>query len=388
MKIKKFIAPSMPEAMKQIRSELGSEAVILNSKIVQTGGFLGFFTKRKIEVIAAIDPTPKVPPQQTVKQKTPTIIRENLLKKTEQADTSKEKTMSVDANEQIELLQEITELKNLMRELQTNGRTNTTVYPDVLQQVSQLLIDQEIDPYIHNELMNELVEKWFTVDKKPTYPEVIKWLKELMVKRISHLPFGEISYHKKYINVVGPTGVGKTTTLAKMAAIAVLKHKKKVAFITTDTYRIAAIDQLKTYAKILCVPLEVCYTMEDFKQATEKFSNFDIVFIDTAGRNFRNQQYVDDLQQMIQFDNQMETLLVLSLTSKQKDMEAIYEQFSKIQINKLIFTKVDETANYGQIVNMIEKYDVGVAYLTNGQDVPDDILAVNPNVVTNTIVGD
>ena len=105
-----------------------------------------------------------------------------------------------------------------------------------------------------------------------------------------------MGFNKKYINIVGPTGVGKTTTLAKVAAETMLNQRKKVAFITTDTYRIAAIDQLKTYAKILNIPIEVAYNLEDFKRAADRFSHYDIVFIDTAGRNFRNEQYVKDLE--------------------------------------------------------------------------------------------
>jgi flagellar biosynthesis protein FlhF len=204
---------------------------------------------------------------------------------------------------------------------------------------------------------------------------------------MSPFSFGPINFSKKYINVVGPTGVGKTTTLAKIAAQAVLKYGKKVAFITTDTYRIAAIDQLKTYAKILNVPLEVTYTIDDFVKAKERFSHFDLILIDTAGRNFRNKQYVEDLKSVIGFDEDLETILVLALTSKYSDMLDIFEQFSSIKINKLIFTKVDETSKYGTIVNLILKNKIGVAYLTNGQNVPDDIFEASPESIANTVFG-
>ena len=167
------------------------------------------------------------------------------------------------------------------------------------------------------------------------------------------MPFGGVSFTKKYINVVGPTGVGKTTTLAKIAAECILKYKKRVAFITTDTYRIAAIEQLKTYANILNVPLEVCYNLNDFQQATRQFESYDMVFIDTAGRNFRNQKYVEDLRNIIDYNQDMETFLVLSLTAKQIDMEDIYKQFSLISIDKMIFTKADETSTYGAMFNII-----------------------------------
>ncbi|WML50512.1 hypothetical protein RCG23_04140 [Neobacillus sp. PS3-34] len=193
--------------------------------------------------------------------------------------------------------------------------------------------------------------------------------------------------HKKVYQRRRATGVGKTTTLAKIAADCVIKYKKKVAFITTDTYRIGAIEQLKTYAKILNVPLEVCYNIDDFKEASQKFEDYDIVLIDTAGRNFRNKQYVEDLQKIIDFNKDMETFLVLSLTAKQKDMEQIYRQFSIVNINKLIFTKADETSVYGPMINMIKDHQIGVSYVTNGQNVPDDMTSANPEVLINLLLG-
>ncbi len=197
----------------------------------------------------------------------------------------------------------------------------------------------------------------------------------------------EMGFNKKYINIVGPTGVGKTTTLAKVAAETMLNQRKKVAFITTDTYRIAAIDQLKTYAKILNVPIEVAYNLEDFKRAADRFSHYDIVFIDTAGRNFRNEQYVKDLGNIIDFSNDLETYLVLSLTSKQTDMDAIYRQFSTIPIKQVIFTKADETATYGSMINFIQRNQIAPFYITNGQNVPDDIVRATPTNIVNTILG-
>jgi flagellar biosynthesis protein FlhF len=257
----------------------------------------------------------------------------------------------------------------------------------MLQRVSTLLMEQEIDDSIQTDLMTKLLELWYKHNSQATKEEVDKWLYHLLFERVNEFEFGGISFDKQYINVVGPTGVGKTTTLAKIAANCVLKHEKKVAFITTDTYRIAAIDQLKTYAKILNVPIEVCYNMEDFKRAKEKFSDFDLVFVDTAGRNFRNQQYVDDLREVIDFSKQMETFLVLSLTAKMKDMREIYKQFSVIDIHRFIFTKVDETSQFGPMINLMTEFNKGVAYITTGQNVPDDIIDATPNEIVNIILG-
>lgn len=379
MKVKKFIAPNMPEAMKMIRNELGKDAVILNSKVVQKGGIFGFFTKKNIEVIAAVDPQP-IPKKQPVRKE----IQEQ---KVELKPASSIKPVEIQKTDD-ELLKEIKDLKEMLKGLSmNNGRDSFENYPGPLKDLNQFLSDQEIDLQLRKEIMGFLLEKWYVNKGEADFESITNWGKEYLVNSMSSLSFGAIDFSKKYINVVGPTGVGKTTTLAKIAAQAVLKYEKKVAFITTDTYRIAAIDQLKTYAKILNVPMEVTYTLDDFAKAKEKFSDFDLILIDTAGRNFRNKQYVEDLKSIIGFDDDLETILVLALTSKYSDMLDIFEQFTSIKIDKFIFTKVDETSKYGTIVNLIYKYKIGVAYLTNGQNVPDDIFEASPESIANTIFG-
>ncbi|WP_449619396.1 flagellar biosynthesis protein FlhF [Robertmurraya sp. Marseille-Q9965] len=386
MKVKKYVASSMPEAMKQIRSELGNDAVILNSKIVYTGGFLGFFRKKNIEVIAAMDQVGKMEPKVKEKPKLAPFSQpvKNVPNVKPQVLSTPEKRQERPSGD---LLNELAELKTMVKNMSITGQGGMS-YPVPLEGLNRELKNQEIEPYIREELMAVLLEKWYTFGAASSEEEVKAWCKALMKERISGPPYGEISFTKKYVNVVGPTGVGKTTTLAKIAADSILKFQKKVALITTDTYRIAAIEQLKTYAKILAVPLEVCYNLEDFRKACETFKDFDVVLIDTAGRNFRNEQYVMELKQILDYDNDMETFLVLSLTSKQNDMEEIYKQFSSIAINQFIFTKMDETSSYGAMYNMIDKYRIGAAYLTNGQNVPDDKMEASADVITNLILGD
>ncbi|MEF2095498.1 flagellar biosynthesis protein FlhF [Bacillus sp. CFBP9009] len=363
MKVKKYLAPSMNEAMKRIRAELGSDAVILSSKAVYNGGFLGLFKKRNIEVIAAIDPVSQ-PIQAVTKQKS-----KKLPSKLEMASHAPEPNEG--NRESADLLKEIEGLKDMIKSLQIYSTDKK--YPGKLEKIHEYLTEQEVDISLRSQIMDELLEKWFVFKQQSTDEEVQVWLEEAMLGILEKVENGKPGLQKKYINIVGPTGVGKTTTLAKVAAETMLKHDKKVAFITTDTYRIAAIDQLKTYAKILNVPIEVAYNLEDFKRAAERFSHYDFVFIDTAGRNFRNPQYVKDLNEIIHFTDEMETYLVLSLTSKQKDMEDIYRQFTAIPIKQVIFTKADETSTFGQIFNFIHTHKLGAAYITDGQNVPDDI---------------
>ncbi|MCM3400806.1 flagellar biosynthesis protein FlhF [Cytobacillus oceanisediminis] len=379
MKVKKFMAASMPDAMKQIRTELGKDAVILNSRVVYTGGVLGFFKKRNIEVMAALDANQESEQKPAVKPAAVPAHSDDYKGNAEDAQFSSLKTSD-------ELIREISSLKQMMSSLASSNQASP-VHPEAIRKAQFILDEQEIDKSVQDHVLQALLEKWYLRGANAKDSEIEAWLHEELIKQIEDIPFEGISFSKKYINVAGPTGVGKTTTLAKMAAECVIKHRKKAAFITADTYRIAAIDQLKTYASILNMPLEVCYTIEDFRQAADKLKEFDVVLIDTAGRNFRNKQYVEDLKNVIDFENEMETFLVLSLTSKQKDMEEIYNQFSIIDIDKLIFTKADETSTYGSMYNIIHKYKKGAAYITNGQDVPDDILMAGPEAIVKQLMG-
>ena len=291
------------------------------------------------------------------------------------------------------LQEELDELKTLIKSTNFNHNHVNDEKPDgiplpsTILKVKQMLVKQELSNLVIDELINRLMEEWYKQGRNLSYEEVVQFAKKLLIEQINGIPFGGITFNKKYINVVGPTGVGKTTTLAKIASLCILTYKKKIAFITTDTYRIGAIEQLKTYANILNVPVEVCYNSEDFQLATQKYASYDLVFIDTAGRNFRNAKYVEDLKNMIDFNQDIETYLVLSLTSKQIDIEEIIKQFSEIHIDKFIFTKADETATYGSMYNIIHRENKGVAYITNGQDVPDDLVMVTPEKIVDLIVG-
>lgn len=283
----------------------------------------------------------------------------------------------------------VKQLDEINQHVQAFGDLSSNVsfsIPTPIKKVVHQLAKHEIEKSIKDRLVKELVAKWYAAGENVQEPDVFKWAQQLLLTEISSYSFGEISLSKKYINVIGPTGVGKTTTLAKIAANIILKQQKTVGFITTDTYRIGAIEQLKTYATILDVPLEVCYSMEDFENATRKLENCDIILIDTAGRNFRNKKYVEDLMQVVDYKREMETLLVLSLTAKQKDLEEIYQQFSAIEIDSFIFTKLDETSSYGAMINLIVSCKKGVAYITTGQNVPDDIIQATPIELVNKII--
>lgn len=359
MKVKKIIASTMPEAMEKIRQELGEDAVILVSKNISTGGFFGLFAKKKIEVIAAIDER-----QKKIKTKAPAA-------------------MKVQAGQQEQAL--ISELRELKKELK-QMKKHSFVKHNQLFEVSQILQKHELHPALIDRINENLMKRYEQQQMRSIPLDVQKkWASEYLTELLNSRKIGGFQYEKRLLNIIGPTGVGKTTTIAKIAAKAVLKDNKKVAFITTDTYRIAAIEQLKTYAELLNVPVEVAYNLHDFKEANEKFRHYDLVIIDTAGRNFRDKQYVEQLKNIIDFNEEMETYLVLSLTSKYEDMREIIQRFNQFPIEKVIFTKKDETSSYGAIINVMDEFSLGLAYISDGQNVPEDIIEPSIDYIVESL---
>lgn len=354
MKMKKYTAETMVEAMKKIRADFGDDAVIISSNVVATKGFLGLFKKKSVEVVAGFD-EPALPiPAQAVAPSTP--VRQPI----EIQEESSEK-----------LQKELREMKQLLQQMQQTSTTHQ--FPEQLAPLIQTLEKQQVASMTIQQVATELFRKMKEDKRDYTNAELIEEATAWLLQQLRNLSFGGISYKKKYINVVGPTGVGKTTTIAKIAARALLEKKKKIGFITTDTYRIAAIEQLRTYANLLQAPVEVAYNHSDFQAAIEKLADRDLIFIDTAGRNYKESKFISDLQNLVDFSLEMETFLVLSMTSKEEDMRMIVDQFSAFPIEKFIFTKFDETNSIGPMYNLMKQYEIGTAYYTDGQEVPEDL---------------
>jgi flagellar biosynthesis protein FlhF len=361
MKVKKYVVASMPQAMKAIRSDLGEEAVILHSKQIRTGGFLGLFTKAKIEVLAAVDSGEKL------------SVKKN--------SSSPEPSME---DNQSFMKQQLSELNTLVSQMNQVPKVSSGSYPKAVEDVFAYLRLQEIDEAILKSIEAPMLEYYYL--HRPNSNQLMEWTKSWFGNQFKASEWS--GSFKKYVSVVGPTGVGKTTTLAKLAAKCVLEHNQKIAFITTDTYRISAIEQLKTYASILNAPLTICYNGADFKKALLEAEAYDVIFIDTAGRNFLEQQYVNDLKKIITFQEDLQTFLVLALTSKVSDMKAVYERFASLPVDHLIFTKQDETTRKGSLLNMLYHYGQRAAFTTNGQDVPEDVSAFKIKEFIDDVFGD
>ncbi|HEY4743937.1 MAG TPA: flagellar biosynthesis protein FlhF, partial [Desulfuromonadaceae bacterium] len=177
----------------------------------------------------------------------------------------------------------------------------------------------------------------------------------------------------RIIALVGPTGVGKTTTSAKLAAMYALNRGNKVALITMDIFRVGAVEQLKTYSRIMDIPLEVASTPKELEKAVEKHSECDLIIIDTAGRSHKDKEKLDEMKNFLENKIPIEVYLCLSATTKDRELEEILRRFGVFQISKVVFTKIDESESFGNMVNLLMKDNLQIAYFTTGQRVPEDI---------------
>ncbi|WP_444684186.1 flagellar biosynthesis protein FlhF [Alkalicoccus luteus] len=350
MRVKKYTAPSMGEAMARVKQDLGIHAVILHSRKRKTGGIFGLLAKTIVEVTAAHDPDPGVgKPQKTVNQV-------NRLKMEAPANAPDE---SISAGEM------------------------KISSPDAIGSWLQRLQKAGLGEAETEKIKDKLFRVWYSADAEPGAKALESAVKEAVSELIpTPVPAAEA----RYVQVFGPTGVGKTTTLAKLAAKTVLQDKKRAAFITADTYRIAAVEQLKTYAELLEIPVGVAYSAEDIQRFRNQFSDYDHVFIDTAGRNYRNTHYVNQLQDILGDDSDSERHLVLSATSKLEDMEAVVSQFAHAQPDSLILTKFDETVTAGAAISIACSAGIPVSVMTTGQNVPDDLLSADRDRLTDRLL--
>ncbi len=217
--------------------------------------------------------------------------------------------------------------------------------------------------------------------------KIEKTLKDLLRSRIvTSGPF-HMGHRKKVIMFFGPTGVGKTTTMAKLGAIYALRENRSVSFVTIDNYRIAATEQLKKYAEIMKIPVHVINDQKSFKDLIDREKS-EIIMIDTSGRSHRNELKISEIKSYADLvDYDFEKILCVSANTKKGDVADVFKAFDKIEFNSLIITKVDETSYVGNIIDIADKYNKPISYFTNGQEVPNDIVLADPDILVNMIMG-
>lgn len=305
-------------------------------------------------------------------------------------NTSKDNAKQQNHNEDKELIQQdFMELKNMISKVYDAVKVDyeNIKLSDIVKKYLKTLEDYEVDKVIVNEIKEKLIE---TLDGEKQQSDAIvrNTIYNVLGKYMKEPEPFTFTKDKKVIIVIGPTGVGKTTTIAKLAANMVLTEKKKVGLITSDTYRIAAVEQLKTYSEIIGVPLSIIYTPGEILNAIENYKEKELILVDTAGRSHKDKYQLMELKTLIKSSIDYEVYLVMSATTKFSDCIEIIKSYSFLDDYKLLFTKLDETSAFGVILNVAYITKKPISYITTGQSVPDDIEIADNGKIINCLLGD
>jgi len=376
MQIKRYDALSINEAMQKIKADMGQDAIVLSSRRLNG----------RIEVVAASDDNyeilkkSKVQKYEKEESDTFSIIR---------TDINELKSFIMDFKKQGGIYAELTEIKETMSLLfdvlgiQNNGRV-----PSSLSKVYYHLISAGVSKQRACALIEELKSDSRAEDPE-NYHYTLAAVEDMMKRSIasSYRNTGRNTKKKRISTFVGPTGEGKTTTLAKLAARCLFEDKLNVGIITMDTYRIGAVEQLKRYADIMDIPMEVASEKRELKKVLNKFTDKDVILVDTPGKSCGDESYLLKLKKCFAMDFSMETNLVLSMTSSQESMMDAVERFGIVNYNNIIFTKMDDSKKFGSIYNVIDHAGKPVFYVANGQNVPQDLNKMDPAKLARLIVG-
>ncbi|MGL5820794.1 MAG: flagellar biosynthesis protein FlhF [Sarcina sp.] len=361
MIIKKYLVSNMNEAMTRIRLELGKEAVIISQRNVRQKGILGFFSKKLIEVTAAKDNSLAEKKKEKESFNHLEAIKAVMEKEIVNRDNEKK-------HEKVTLIKDINSNANLYNEVQEMKRMLSGILtPNCENELEKLLLEEDVA----NEIIKDLIKDTSNIE------EIKSKLRSLI--KIENSPVQGRTV------LVGPTGVGKTTTIAKLAGKLSLIENKSVGLITIDTYRIGAVEQLKTYAQIMGIPFEVVMNIDEMDKALEKMKRCDVILVDTTGRSSKNIMQISELRVFIEKVKADNISLVVSSTTKNKDLKLIVESYKQLGYKDIIVTKIDETVSRGTILNIAYISDKPIRFLTTGQNVPNDIKECSKEEVVDSI---
>lgn len=486
MKIRQYTAPTIQEAILKIKVDLGPNAVILHSRKMKKGGFMGFFTQDVVEVLAA-DPgdakekstsngrnanpltaafdrsnepeksinwgspkdsdalelgpfgkramdreeapaserwDPPPPPREApntrpapeleaapvrpqpavaVAEIDPEPIVQSVAQRIEPPAAPPVVTQEPDPTpvpvvtmmpETERLVDEVSDLKATVTDLKAMMTTlagkleiaprSVAQFPTLMQKVYDRLLSLDVDPSIARGLVVYL-------QKEQPHLKVYEDLCDALETPIAGLlkvsgPIAPMPGERKIVSLVGPTGVGKTTTIAKLAANFALSRQAEMALFTIDTYRVAAIEQLKTYGDIIGLPVDVVLTPQSLKEALKQHQDKGLILIDTAGRSPYNRLHINELRSFLDVEPQVEAHLVLSATTRLADLKQIVKHFASTGVDRLIFSKTDETDIIGGAISIAHETGLPVSYITTGQSVPDDISVAEGETLARMLV--
>ncbi len=420
MVIKKYIAATENEAIALAKAELGEDVTIMNIKENNPKGLSKLFKKSSVEVTAAVDDVKKEqvrPESKTaaadfeklqqaldagrfkpasdsksarIEENKERLVRNNQIIRDNVVDIVSDK---IDPNNEIE--QKLNTLQDLIEKQMAASvkdeqqkydkkEDKNKVYLDLIR---RQLLDNDVEMSYIEQIIDDIKG---SIGSNSSLDNILAGVYQKIVLKIGQPHLIDTQNKKtRFIFFIGPTGVGKTTTIAKIASTMKLSKKVKVALVTSDTYRIAAVEQLRTYANILSIPLKVVYTAEEMENIRDELIDYDLVLIDTAGRSHNNVEQKEDLIKLLGAipQDEQEVYLVLSSTTKYKDLVRISQTYSEMTKYNLIFTKLDETDTIGNIYNLRVLTSAPLSYATWGQNVPDDIGKFNAQKIAKQLLG-
>lgn len=389
MLIKQFKAASKEEALQLAKQEMGKDVIITHIKSIEPKGIFRLFKKPVVEVTASVDEDIVYERQQGQMA----ALRPERQRFDVRLTPEEESPSAIE--QKLDSLQTMLEKQLMEQKRETKAepaeKENLTEKPspamDCVRMIYNQLVSSEVEEVFVNQIISEIEQ---SLKPDATVDTILSGIYQKLVLKLGQTKTLEIDEGKtRFVFFIGPTGVGKTTTIAKLASSLKLGKKAKIALFTADTYRIAAVDQLRSYASILNIPLRVIYSETEMKEAMEDYNGYDIVLVDTAGRSHKSREQRDDIEKLISSvpKERRETYLVLSATTKYHDLVKITEAYSEITDYNLVFTKLDETSCIGNILNIRMLTGAPLSYSTFGQNVPDDISKINPQSIAKQLLG-
>ncbi len=394
------------------KKELGDNVVIMNVKIVKRKGLMALFQPKMTEITVALEEekdTKSFPRANagsvrgavlqggrsvagggnSLRQDDSLEDRASIEQKLDNLQSLLVSRFQQSESERRELVaeEEAPDAEEALQEEEAEEREEVTQQQRFMKLLYNTMLESEVDEKYANQIVDEVD---VTGQSNLPFDYILGNVYQKMILKFGRAEgITQTEGHPRIVVFMGPTGVGKTTTIAKIASNYVVEEKRKVALLTADTYRIAAVDQLRTYANILEVPFRVIYSEEDTKEAIEEFGDYDYIFVDTAGHSHQNEEqlgHTKNLVEILQENGDSQVFLVLSATTKYRDLLKIVSRYNQITDFQLIFTKLDETEVLGNLLNLKLYTDKPIAFVTYGQNVPNDIELFNPQKTVKQIL--
>jgi flagellar biosynthesis protein FlhF len=356
MSIKTFKARTLPEALAMVRRELGPEATVLHARHYNRGWWGRLTGSHQVEIAARLEER----------------VESEFDYRNKYRDDFKNRVAT-----------QLDELEAKVEALQSCATAASSHrLPPAYFSAYTWLIDADIQQDVARELMAEARDALGDAADRHTIRHYVQQTIEQSFRTSGPIQVGR----GRLVALIGPTGVGKTTTIAKLAANFRLRERKRVGLITVDTYRVAAVEQLRTYADIIDLPMEVVSTPDELSQAMQRLGGLDLVLMDTAGRSPRDEVKVKELNTLLATVRPQEVHLVLSATVGAKNLLTTIDNFRPVRPTSLLVTKLDEAISLGHLVSAARRSELPLSYLTHGQNVPDDIAVADAERLTRSVL--